>query len=65
MANERVWMHKKTGQLYEMFDGCFGEVVACEDLTHPDVANKPIDKNTKISFSDEYDAGDFIDLGEL
>lgn len=65
MANERVWVHKETGQLYEMFDGCFGSVIVWEDLTHPIRKNIPITKDSPIKFSDEYDADDFIDLGEL
>lgn len=66
MTNKRVWMNKKTGDLYEaVFGGCFGPFITWEDLTTPERKNTPITDKSPIRFSDEYEANDYEDLGEL
>lgn len=62
---EKVWMHKKTGQLYEHFVGILGGVIAWEDLTSPKWKDRRITRDTPLQFDDEYNVDDFEDLGEL
>lgn len=61
----RVWMHKKTGQLYEQFQSFMGGVIAWEDLTTPEQRHKPIKDDSPLQFEDVYNANHFEDLGEL
>lgn len=62
---EQVWIHKETGQLYEWFEGCFGGVIAWEDLTDPKRKDQTINKESPLMFDDEYNVDDYESLGDL
>lgn len=67
---ESVWMHKKTGQLYEHFMTVFGWALVCVDLEgkHPLFTDwHDWVKRGLFYFNDcaGYNPENYIDLGEL
>lgn len=70
LLNPEVWMHKKTGQLYEHFQSVLGPALVKIDLEAKEVPftnwNDWIDRGL-FAFSDDklYDKSKFENLGEL
>lgn len=58
----KVWMNKKSGQLFEKWHSPFGDVITWEDLSIGD--DKPCSE-CKLLFSDQYNRDHYEELGDL